>query len=98
MRVWGRADLVDGTQEQGFDYESTCDMLFMVSHGDELYSARWKKPDKELEMLLSKMGTGKSDKCSVKADLKPYVYYWEKGVIQTRPLQQGTTAPTAPGH
>jgi hypothetical protein len=42
MRVWGRADLV-APQTQGFDYESDCSVLFMVSHGDELYSARWKK-------------------------------------------------------
>ncbi|HEY6466800.1 MAG TPA: hypothetical protein VIY69_12455 [Candidatus Acidoferrales bacterium] len=100
MRVWGRADIVDGTQEQGFDYESTCDVLFMVSHGDELYSARWKKPNKELEMLLSKMGTGKSDKCSVKADLKPFVYFRaQDGTIQTRPVDHAGSAPAqVPGH
>ncbi len=59
MRMWGRADLFLDQQEQGFDYESTCDELLMVTHGDERYSARWKKQDKELEMLLSKVGTGK---------------------------------------
>jgi hypothetical protein len=85
MRMWGRADLTL-PQEQGFDYESDCSMLFMVSHGDELYSARWKKQDKELEMLVSKMGTGKSEKCTVKADLKPYIYYWDKGIMQTKPM------------
>jgi hypothetical protein len=59
----------------------------MVSHGDEVYSARWKKPNTELEMLVSKMGTGKSEKCTVKADLKPFVYYWDANhLIQTRPL------------
>jgi hypothetical protein len=85
MRMWGRANLTL-PQEQGFDYESECSMLFMVSHGDELYSARWKKQDKELEMLVSKMGTGKSEKCTVKADLKPYIYYWDKGIMQTKPM------------
>jgi hypothetical protein len=86
MRVWGRADLVV-PQEQGFDYESDCNVLFMVSYGDELYSARWKKQDKELEMLVSKMGTGKSEKCTVKADLKPYVYFWDSNhLMQTKPL------------
>jgi hypothetical protein len=85
MRMWGRANLTL-PQEQGFDYESECSMLFMVSHGDELYSARWKKQDKELEMLVSKMGTGKSEKCTVKADLKPYIYYGDKGIMQTKPM------------
>ena len=36
IRTWGRADLTV-PQEQGFDYESDCSMLFIVSHGDELY-------------------------------------------------------------
>ena len=87
LRMWGRANITV-PQEQGFDYQSDCDTLFMVSHGDEVYSARWKKPDKELEMLVSKMGTGKSEKCTVKADLKPFVYYYDKGVIQTKPMAQ----------
>ena|ERR1700722_4758348 len=85
LRMWGRGDLT-APQEQGFDYQADCSMLFMVSHGDELYSARWKKQDKELEMLVSKMSTGKSEKCTVKVDLKQYVYYWDKGVMQTRPM------------
>jgi hypothetical protein len=85
VRMWGRADLVDA-QEQGFDFDSDCSDLFMVSHGDELYSARWKKQDKELEMLVSKIGTGKSSKCTLKADLKPFVYIIQNGVIVTRPM------------
>ena len=87
LRMWGRADITV-PREQGFDYESDCSMVFMVSHGDEVYSARWKKQDKELEMLVSKMGTGKSEKCTVKADLKPFVYFYDKGGIQTRPMAQ----------
>ena len=55
-RMWGRADIV-APQRQGFDYESECDEVFMVSHGDEVYSARWKKQDQQLEMLVSKMGS-----------------------------------------
>jgi len=85
MRMWGRADLME-PQAQGFDYESTCDELFMVSHGDELYSARWKKQDRELEMLVSKMGTGKSNKCVLKADLKPFVYVRGEHGIETKPI------------
>jgi hypothetical protein len=29
----------------------------MMTNRDELYSVRWKKQDKELEMLVSRMGT-----------------------------------------
>ncbi len=89
MRMWGRADLFLDQQEQGFDYESTCDELLMVTHGDERYSARWKKQDKELEMLVSKVGTGKANKCVVKADLQRFVYEYERGTsgpVVTKPM------------
>ncbi len=85
VRMWGRADLIDGKQEQGFDFESDSSDLIMVSHGDELYSARWKKQDRQLEILVSKIGTGKSNKCVLKADLKPYIYIFENGTIVTKP-------------
>jgi hypothetical protein len=96
-RMWGRGDLFIGQQEQGFDYESTCGERFMVSHGAELYSARWKKPNEQLEMLVSRMGTGKSDKCVLKADVKDYVYEYKNGAVDgaiiTRPV-----ASAAPGN
>jgi hypothetical protein len=88
VRMWGRADLF-GSQEQGFDYESTCSEVFMVTHGDERYSARWKKQDKELEILVSRVGTGKSNKCVLKADLQQFVYEYESGTsgpVVTKPL------------
>ena len=89
IRMWGRADLFLGQQEQGFDYESTCDEVLMVTHGDERYSARWKKQDKELEMLVSKVGTGKANKCVMKADLQQFVYEYERGTsgaVVTKPM------------
>lgn len=90
IRMWGRADLF-GQQEQGFDYESTCSDVFMVTHGDERYSARWKKQGKELEMLVSRVGTGKANKCVVKADLQQFVYEFERGTsgaVVTKPLSK----------
>jgi len=86
IRTWGRADLYTDGKAQGFDYQADCDMVFMVSRGDERYSARWKKPNMELEMLVSKMGTGKNSKCTVKADLKPFVYEFQRGVLGTVPM------------
>lgn len=100
QRMWGRGDVINGQQEQGFDYESTCDERFMVSHGEEEYSARWKKPNEQLEMLVSRMGTGKSDKCVLKADLKDYVYTHKggaaDGAIVTRPMPNSTPAASSP--
>ena len=87
MRTSGQADLFGGAYaEQGFDYETTCDEIL---HGDERYSARWKSQDRELEMLVSKVGSGKSIKCSVKTDLQQFTYEFENGTtgpVVTKPL------------
>ena len=91
IRMWGRADLFLDQKEQGFDYESTCDEVLMVTHGEERYSARWKKQDRELEMLVSRVGTGKANKCVVKADLQQFVYEYERGTsgpVITKPMTQ----------
>lgn len=83
IRMWGRADLFNPT-EQGFDYEADCSERIMVTHGVERYSAKWKKQDRELEILVSKVGTGKNDKCTLKADLKPFTYETQRGGITKR--------------
>ncbi len=80
IRMWGRADLFNPT-EQGFDYEADCSERIMVTHGEERYSAKWKKQDRELEILVSKVGTGKNDKCTFKAELKPFIYEIQRGEL-----------------
>jgi hypothetical protein len=90
IKAFGRANLFGqaGTPEQGFDYEADCDVILMVSHGPERYSARWKKPGLQLEILYSKIGTGKSNKCTVKTDPKQFIYAVDERnhIIVTRPL------------
>jgi len=87
VRYWGRGDIFEPS-EQGFDYESDCSVAFMRSEGDERYSARWKKQDKELEILVSRIGTGKSDKCVLKVDMKPFIYDVDndRHVVVTKPM------------
>ena len=63
----------------------------MVTHGDERYGARWKKQDRELEMLVSRVGTGKVNKCTIKTDLQQFVYEYENGTsgpVVTKPLPE----------
>jgi hypothetical protein len=89
VQTWGRGNLFINQQEQGFDYQTDCSEIFMISHGDERYSGRWKKQGLEMEMLISKMGTGKSSKCVLKTDLKPFIYEFENGnsgPLITKPL------------
>lgn len=88
IRMWGRGDLF-GPQAQGFDFESTCDEVLMVTRGDERYSARWKKQDHELELLVSHIGNDKPSKCTFKVDMRQFVYEYENGssgAIVTHPM------------
>ena len=86
---WGRGD-VFSPAEQGFDYQTDCSTPFMRSEGDERYSARWKKQDKELEILISRIGTNRSEKCALKVDLKPFIYDidYDRHRVVTRPLEK----------
>ncbi|MGC1830647.1 MAG: hypothetical protein WA663_09600 [Candidatus Acidiferrales bacterium] len=85
---WGRGDLVV-PQRQGFDYTYDCSQPFMVTTGDEIYSARWKKQDKQLELLVGKIGSdNKAEKCELNVNLQPFVYERRNGGIVTVPLPQ----------
>ena len=90
IRAFGRADLLGQASppEQGFDFQADCDVILMITHGSEAYSARWKKPGRELEILLSEMGSDKSRKCTMKTDLKPFVYAIVDRTLVTQPLKK----------
>jgi hypothetical protein len=93
--VWGSADLFSGQEEQGFDYQSDCGQLFTVSFADQRFSARWKKTNAQLEVVVDKMGNGKPEKCEMKADLKQVVYEFDpaqQGHVITKPLPNSTPA------
>ena len=93
--VLGRADLFTGQQEQGFDYQSDCEQFFTASDGDKRYSARWKKQNELLEILVGNTGTGKLAKCELKTELKQVVYEYDpdqQGQVITRPLTSSTPA------
>jgi hypothetical protein len=85
---WGRGD-IEVPQRQGFEYNGDCWVPFTATRGAEVYSARWKKQGKRLELLVGKVGSNnKSDRCELKVDLKPFTYErGENGLIVTRPIQ-----------
>jgi len=84
---WGRGDLVV-PQLQGFDYAYNCSQPFMPTTGEEVYSARWKKQDKQLELLTGKIGSdNKADKCELNVTMQPFVYLWRNGSVVTVPMK-----------
>jgi hypothetical protein len=67
----GRVNLFENGEPQGFDFRYQCGSRMMNSAGDETFKARWKKPGKELEMLLPAMaGT-----CNLKVEMKEGVAF-----------------------
>ena len=48
----GRANLYENGEPRGIDFRYVCGNRLMNSMGFETYPARWKKPGKELQILL----------------------------------------------
>ena len=86
----GRADLLaPGAAPQGMDVTFECGEPFTPNgQRDEAYPARWKKPNKELEILMQEIGGSTTHKCTLKIDFKPKPYgrYTQNG-----PAGQSTT-------
>lgn len=74
----GRANLFENGEPHAFDFRYHCDNRLMNSIGYETYLARWKKPGKEMELLLPAMG----GVCNFKVDVKENVVYRKhKGLV-----------------
>jgi len=67
----GRANLFENGEPRGFDFRYNCGNRLMNSMGYETYPARWKKPGKEMQILLPADGGA----CDFKVDVKPDVVY-----------------------
>ncbi|MGA3011403.1 MAG: hypothetical protein ABSD72_14185 [Terracidiphilus sp.] len=67
----GRANLFENGEPRGFDFRYYCGNRLMNSMGYETYPARWKKPGKEMQILLPADG----GTCDFKVDVKPDVVY-----------------------
>ena len=67
----GRANLFENGEPRGFDFRYNCGNRLMNSMGYETYPARWKKPGKELQILLPADGGA----CDFKVEVKPDVVY-----------------------
>jgi hypothetical protein len=84
----GRANLFEKGQPRGFDFSYSCTQRLMVSPGYETYLARWKKQDRELEVLLPELGgkPGETYSCDLKVSLKDAtVYIRHNGLLSEEP-------------
>ncbi len=88
----GRANLFENGEAHGVDFSFDCSEKLKDSFGYETYPAKWKKPGKELQVLLPKFGeTGKYFTCSLKTDVKDFAYAQHNGTMRSEPVAEFKT-------
>lgn len=71
---YGSANLL-GTPNVGLDYTSNCEGGFLHNQeGGEYYQGKWKKQDREIEILVVETGQNRPEKCKIDVTLKPAPY------------------------
>ena len=92
VHSFGRADLM-GTPIRGMDYAFDCYSGFLHNGPpDEFYQGKWKKPDKEIEILVQRVGGDHVDKCTIKVTLKSQPYGIYKAAAPS-PASPATSTP-----
>ncbi len=82
----GRANLFANGEVHAVDFTFVCDQNLRPSMGFDSYPAKWKKPGKQLVVLLPVFGrTGSFFTCNLQTDLKDFAYYARNGQINQEP-------------
>jgi len=81
----GRANLFEGGEPKGVDFQFECDTKLQTSSGFETFPAKWKKPGQELVILQPQFGRNGYDTCRLKVMVKDFVYVGHNGNLTTEP-------------
>lgn len=81
----GRANLFEGGEPKGIDFQFACDTKLQTSSGYETFPARWKKPGQELVILEPQFGKSGYDTCHLKVMMKDFAYITRSGNLTTEP-------------
>ena len=83
----GRADLYEGGEAHGVDFNYACGYKVRPSFGYETYPARWKKPGRELVVLLPVFGqSGQFFTCHFHTDVKDFAYAAGRNGLHSEPV------------
>ena len=78
----GRANLFANGEVHAIDFNFACENNLRPSLGFDTYPAKWKKPGKELVVLLPVFGkSGSFFTCNLQTDVKDFAYYSRNGQI-----------------
>lgn len=81
----GRANLFEGGEPKGIDFQFECDTRLLTSSGFETFPAKWKKPGQELVILQPQFGRNSFDTCKLKVMVKDFVYVTRNGNLTSEP-------------
>jgi hypothetical protein len=92
--AFGRANLFDDKGvPHGVEFTYDCDDHMMASDGNEAYPAKWKKPSQSVEVVFGEIGANPDSlhACEMKVAEKSFVYYKQRGEINTESAQEFIT-------
>ena len=84
----GQANLFENGEPRGFDFNHACGQPITPQMGYETFLARWKRQDRELEILMPVIGgkPGDMNVCNLKVSMKPdEAYVRHNGEIGLEP-------------
>ena len=79
----GYANLFEGGEPKGLDFQFACENKLQVSVGYETFPARWKKPGQELVILQPQFGKSTFDTCHLMVIVKDFAYMSHDGKLST---------------
>lgn len=77
----GQANLFENGQALGFDFTYSCGQPITHQSAFETFMARWKKPGREIEILMPIIGgkPGETSSCDLKVTMKQDTVYLHRG-------------------
>jgi hypothetical protein len=85
----GLANLIDGQSVHGIEFSYQCDTRFMESVGNQAYAAKWKKPEKTIEIVGAAVGNANHlNTCEFKITMHDFVYDMQYGTLTTFTQEQ----------
>jgi hypothetical protein len=85
----GRANLFENSVAHGVDFSFDCSEKLKASFGYSTYPAKWKKPGRELVVLIPVFGESNTySTCSLKTDVKDFVYARHDGKLRSESVDK----------
>lgn len=79
--------------KQGMDFNFSCSQPIRHTFMPDTYRARWGKNQYEVVVLLPVLGTDKGSECTMKIEMRNFVYQGGRGGLHTLPLDGGPPTP-----